>query len=619
MVAGLLAFSARAAEIWVAPNGDDANPGTRERPLASPARALRLARELRRTSTVPPAGGVHVILCGGTYRLPSALWLRPEDSGTADSPTVIEAAPGERPVLSGGVAVGPWRRATEPIPGLPAAAAGEVWIAGAPQFDGGTADCRQLWVGDRKAIRARTPDDGAMDRLLGWDRAAQVATLPAAAVAGLETPGGVEMVLEQQWEIAILRLRTVRVAGAAAQVTFQQPESRIEFEHPWPQPILPPAGGGAFYLVGSIGFLDRPGEWGQTAPEGRIVYWPRAGEDLARDPVTVPALCGVVRVEGSPDRPVRYVQFRGVQFSHAAWKRPASAGHVPLQEGMDLRAAYKLKPPGTPEKPSLENQAWVGRMPAGVTIRNADHVVFARCRFEHLAASALDLATGVHDSAIEGCVFDDVGGNGVQLGSFQTGAVETHVPYDPSDAREVCARVRIADNLVTDCGTEDWGCVGIGIGYAREIDVEHNEVCDLPYTGISVGWGWTRARTCLRDNRIHANAVHDVARRLCDTAGIYLLSAQPGTVVSDNRIDRIAMSRYVDRPNHWFYLYTDEGSSFITLRDNWCPAERFLKNANGPGNVWERNGPMVPAAIRDAAGLEPAFRDLVAARPAGGA
>jgi hypothetical protein len=61
----------------------------------------------------------------------------------------------------------------------------------------------------------------------------------------------------------------------------------------------------------------------------------------------------------------------------------------------------------------------------------------------------------------------------------------------------------------------------------------------------------------------------------------------------------------------WFYLYLDEGSSFTTVRDNWCPAERFLTNANGPGNTWENNGPKVPATIRNAAGLGPAFRDLL--------
>jgi hypothetical protein len=45
-------------------------------------------------------------------------------------------------------------------------------------------------------------------------------------------------------------------------------------------------------------------------------------------------------------------------------------------------------------------------------------------------------------------------------------------------------------------------------------------------------------------------------------------------------------------------LYCDEGSSYITVKDNWCPAEKFLKNANGPGDVWENNGPQVAVKLK---------------------
>ena len=115
----------------------------------------------------------------------------------------------------------------------------------------------------------------------------------------------------------------------------------------------------------------------------------------------------------------------------------------------------------------------------------------------------------------------------------------------------------------------------------------------------------------MANNRIVANHVHHVATRMCDTAGIYTLSVQPGTVVSENSVHAIQMSPYVFNPEHWFYLYLDEGSSFITVRDNWCPEEKFLKNANGPGNIWENNGPNVSKKVNDAAGLEPAFGDLL--------
>jgi GH141 insertion domain len=624
LLIGAAALPARAADFWVAPNGNDGNPGTRSRPFATPARALRAARDLRRHSATPPAGGVHIVLRGGVYWLAGTWWIRPADSGTPSSPTVVEAAPGEHPVVSGGIELGSWRWPANLPAGLPAAAEGHVWEARVPRVDGSELAVRQLWVDGHRAARARSPNAGTMAHLLAWNRSRQVAEIsanlvrgltgrPRRADRGLDPGGGAEMVVAQQWEIAILRVRSVQIAGDRARVTFEQPESGLEFAHPWPQPILPPQGAGAFYLTGSVAFLDQPGEWCQAPAPDRIFYWPRPGERPARESAVAPVLSAVLCVQGTLDRPVHDVHFRGITFAHGAWLRPARRGHVPLQEGMYLRSAYRLSPAGVPGRPKLDNQAWVGRMPAAVRVTAAERVGFERCRFEHLAASGLDLGRGVHDAVVEGCVFCDIGGNGIQVGSFRAGPVETHVPYDPADSRVVCGPVRIDNNLVTDCGVEDWGCVGIGVGYARHVDIVHNEVRDLPYTGISLGWGWTPAQNCLRDNRVFANRIERVATRLCDTAGIYTLSAQPGTVIADNVVGPITMSRYVDRPDHWFYLYADEGSSHLTIRDNWCPVERFLKNANGPGNVWTDNGPMVSARIRAAAGLEAHYRDLLAA------
>lgn len=609
----LVARPLRAVEFWVSPEGDDRNAGTQASPVASVSLAQRKAREARRIAGAnAPEGGTKIVLRGGVYRLTEPLLFRPDDSGREGSPATIETAPGERPILSGGVAVMNWRKPSDEIPGLPAVAKGKVWIADAPSVGGHPLVCRQLWLGDRKAVRARTPNGDTMERLIAWDRQKQEAGIPSALVAAVSNPSGVEMVIEQQWEIAILRVKALRTAGAETRVSFFAPESRIEFEHPWPQPILPPKGGGAFFLTGAVEFLDEPGEWCQEAPGGRLIYWPRPDEDLARQTAVVPILETLVKVAGTLDQPVTRLEFRGIGFEHAAWLRPGDAGHVPLQAGMHLLDAYKLSPPGTPNKKGLENQAWIGRLPASVVVAGADHVTFDRCRFEHLAAAGLDFSSGTHDDLIEGNVFREIGGNGIQLGKFSDEGIETHLPYSPSDEREICTRERIANNLVTDCANEDWGAVGILVGYGREIAIEHNEVSHVSYTGISVGWGWTKAKNAMRDNRVHANFIHHIATRLCDTAGVYTLSAQPGTVVSENCVDAITMSPYVDRPEHWFYLYTDEGSSFITVRDNWCPAEKFLKNANGPGSVWERNGPMVPAAIKLAAGLEPAFRDLIA-------
>jgi GH141 insertion domain len=616
---------ATAAEFWVSPEGSDNNPGTQAQPFASAATALRQARELRRLGKLATNEPVHIILRGAVYLLTSPLLVRAEDSGTETSPTIIEAAPGARPVLSGGVPITGWNKINVEIPGLPKAAQGHVWMADTPTLGGRRLEFRQLWVNGRKAIRAREPNGDALDRLIAWDKTNQEAWISAGSAGILASqlqggklagkmpalPGQIEIIIDQVWEIAVLRVQSLRLDGDRVCLTFQQPESKLEFEHPWPPVMVTPHYQAPFFLANAIEFLDQPGEWFEDTSRRKVYYWPRPDEDLSRANVVVPALKTLVHVTGSLDRPVANVHFKGVTFEYATWLRPSEAGDVPLQAGMYFLDAYRLKPKGTAYHPGLDNQAWVGRPPGGVSVKDANHIVFERCRFEHMAAAGLDFQSGTHDDLIQGCVFQDLGGNGIQMGTFSDPGVEAHVPYHPQDERVLCTRETIADNLVTGCGTEDWGSVGICVGYGREIAIEHNEVSNLPYTGISVGWGWNQAPNCMRDNRIIANHIHHVATRLGDTGGIYTLSAQPGTVISDNCLSDIQLSQYVPDPDHWYYLYLDEGSSFITVRDNWCPAEKFLKNANGPGNHWENNGPMVSQKIKDAAGLEPAFRDLL--------
>ena len=600
-----------AREIWVAPGGDDANPGTTAAPLATPAAAQRDARQLRRLHQVAANEPIHIILRGGIYSLSEPLFFRPEDPGTESSPTLIEAATNELPVLSGGVRVAGWTQAPDDLSGLPESARGHVWMADAPKVGGRQLEFRQLWVNDRKAIRAREPNGDTLNRLVAWDKTNQVAWIPTAALGAVRQPRQLEMIIDQVWEIAMLRVKSIQVDGDRAAVKFFQPESKIEFEHPWPPVTVSTNYQAPFFLANAIEFLDSPGEWFEDCAAGKVYYWPRPNEDMTRAQVVAPALETLVRVEGTLDRPVKNLSFRAIDFEYATWLRPSQAGHVPLQAGMFMLDACRLKPKGTFEQPKLDNQEWLGRPPGGVSVIHANHISFERCRFEHMASAGLDFQSGTHDDLIEGCIFRDLGGNGIQIGKFADPGLETHRAYHPADEREICTRETIANNLATDCGTEDWGCVGIAAGYVRQTAIQHNEVSHLPYTGISLGWGWTKATNCMSDNVIFANHIHHVAERLNDTAGIYTLSAQPGTVVSENSVHDIVMSPYVPDPNHWFYLYLDEGSSFITVRDNWCPAEKFMKNANGPGNVWENNGPAVSEKIKNDAGLETSFRDLL--------
>jgi GH141 insertion domain len=607
-----LTGSVFAAEIWVSPKGSDKNTGTQQQPLATVAMALRKARELRRLNDGSIKGEIRIVVEKGLYQLSEPLFIRPEDSGTADSPTIIEGAGQGETILSGGIHINGWKKLEGNIPGLPLNVAGKVWVANAPLIGDEVVNFRQLWVDNTKATPARETDAPLMSRILSWDHQTQTCWIPKPAAFDTLHIKGMEMFIHQWWAIAILRVKSAKVAGDSVRLSFYQPESRIQSEHPWPAPwISKKTGNSAFYLGRSVQFLNQPGEWYLDMEHRKIYYIPRPGEDLSTATATVPVLENIVKIEGTIDHPVSYFSFKNIGFQHSSWLRPSKAGLVPHQDGMYMLDAYKLKIPGMPDKKGLENQAWVDRPAAAVEVAYAAYTTFEGCRFEHLASTGLDYQRGTHDDEIKANLFKDIGGTAILAGVYSDEAQEVHLPYNPTDKREICTNERIENNLITNATNEDWGCVGIGAGYVKGITIAHNEVCDVNYTGISMGWGWTKSINAMSDNHITANKIHHYALNMYDVAGIYTLSAQPGSVISNNYVDSIYKAPYAHDPQHWFYLYTDEGSSYITIKNNWCPAEKFLKNANGPGNVWENNGPQVANEIKEAAGVEPAYQYLL--------
>lgn len=598
-----------ADEIWISPKGSDFNDGTRQFPKATLTSALRQAREWRRTEDNRIQGGITIYMEGGTYAFYEPVFIRPEDSGTKESPTIIRSVGDEKVILSGGISINGWKKQ------------GKVWVADVPAFNGRPLDFRQLWVNGKKAVRARDVEDfEKMNRICSVDEKNEILYVPAVSICRLIDNKGnlkakyAEMVLHQMWCVANLRIRSVEVQGDSAAIRFHQPESRIQFEHPWPRPMVTTNGhNSAFYLTNARELQDVPGEWYHDIDARKVYYYPREGEKMQEAEVIVPAVETLVRVEGTLDRPVCHIRFEKITFSYTTWMRPSEKGHVPLQAGMYLTDGYRIDPKMQRNylNHPLDNQGWLGRPAAAVRVVAARQIDFERCRFEHLGSTGLDYEEAVQGGVVRGCLFRDIAGNGLLVGSFSPAAHETHLPYDPADRREVCTQQQINNCYFTEIGNEDWGCLAIAAGYVGDVNIEHNEISEVPYSGISLGWGWTQTVNCMRNNRVHANLIHHYAKHMYDVAGIYTLGSQPKSYVTENCVHSIYKPGYVHDPNHWFYLYTDEGSSFITVRDNWTEGEKYLQNANGPGNVWENNGPKVDNDVRERAGLEAGYKDLL--------
>ena len=564
-----LCLGLHAADIYITPD-------------SSLTGAVRQAREMRRLGQ---AAQVTIHLAAGNYHLYEPLRLRPEDSGLT-----LE---GNGAVISGGMTITGWKKQ------------GKFLVAQVPDFNGRPVDFRQLWVNGQKATRARDVSDfEQMARIRTYDKKNHVLWVPRKAVEKVLKAPYAEMVLHEMWCTSNLRIKSITPQGDSAAVRFHQPEGKLQFEHPWPSPMTPDTGHPSpFYLTNAKELLDEPGEWYHDLRTHTLYYMSRQGETVGE--AVVPVVETLVEFIGSAEHPVRNITMKGITFSHTTWMRPSEKGHVPLQAGMFLTEAYKLRPQiDRPNNHKLDNQGWLGRADAAVELRYTENCNFDGCRFEHLGGSGLDYVACCKGGTTANCTFTDIAMNGYVCGSFSPEGLETHLPYQPTDFREVCTGQQVSNCEFSNVTNEDWGCVAICAGYVAGINIEHNTIHDVSYTGISLGWGWNRDLVCMKDNKVHANLIYDYARHMYDCAGIYTLGNQPGTVISENVVRDIARPSYVHDPNHWFYLYTDEGSSNITLRDNWTPEEKFLKNANGPGNRWENNGPQVNENIRRHAGKQ---------------
>ena len=463
--------------------------------------ALRQAREWRRTNDPRCKGGITITLKAGRYFMQEPLFLRPEDSGTKESPLIIRGSDKHKSVICGD----PRQKHT------------------------------QIWPLKEQddSLPNNIHDDGlpkkGMERMLDFNTNDRTITIPTPPQNVLQAKN-LEMVVHQRWAIAILRVKDMKVEGDKTVVSFMEPESRLEFEHPWPQPVI----GGE---KGNSSFLLRTTE--------------------QRDGIEQ-----LVIVDGA-----NYIRFEGITFKHTCWNRPLHKGHVTLQGGFPLVDAYKLKEnPGLPWDKDLENQAWIERPVSAVTVCNAHHVDFYSVVFENLAATALDFVDNVSDCVVQKCTFGNIGGTAIMGGSFAESPREVHRPY--TDLAKRCQRLTIKDNFVVDAANEDWGAVGIALGYVRHCTISGNYVSYLSYSGICVGWGWTPLNTGMEQNRITGNSVRNYARQLYDAGGIYTLSNQPGSVISGNKVSRPYPVPYATN-DRGFCIYLDARTDGFTIENNY--------------------------------------------------
>ncbi|MCK5800456.1 MAG: right-handed parallel beta-helix repeat-containing protein [Deltaproteobacteria bacterium] len=509
--------AATKADVYVDPLlGTDQGDGSRARPYRTLPRARDAVRLLRK-ATPGRQTPLIVALRGGTYWLDKTLEILPEDSGTAASPTVYRAFVGETPRVSGGRQLTGWK----------VDAQGR-WHLTVPEVVSAKWVFTQLWVDGKRRWRPRLPKKGhyfihrkvvplgttgGKDNRFGF-RGAEIRH-------DWHRLGDVEVLAWHQWTISRLRIASVdpakRVVGFTG--TTHCTAAFCQLRPGWR------------YLVENVReALTEPGEWYLDAATGELTYLPMPGEKVAHVEIIAPRvehLLSVGDASATPASTASHVTFEGISFAHTHWATP-KVGYSSPQSEATLTAA--------------------------ITITNAHDIVLRGCTIAHTGAWAVHLGMGSDHDKVTSSTLTDLGAGGIRIGH------RDHL----SDETKVAQYHTISDDLITTGGRMHPAGVGVLITHGAHNTVEHNDIADFYYSGISVGWRWDYSPSNAHHNLIGYNHVHHIGQGvLSDMGGIYTLGISPGTRIHHNIFHDISRNRY----GGWG-IYFDQASSDIVADFN---------------------------------------------------
>jgi len=517
------------ADFYIAPNGNDLNPGTIEQPFATFERAQIAVQETLKSAKHKD---IIVLVRGGVYNLEKPLIFKPEDSGTENISVIYSAYPDEKPILSGGRQLTGWLKQKN-----------NLWTTNLPEVKSGQWWFRQLFVDGQRLARGRYPNKGLLTIKSVSDDVKKITFEERISLKNPDSQTS-EVVVIQNWSIS----RALILSSDENSINTKTAPGWVG--HQW----TTAQSGKQAFLEHALEFVDQPGEWYLERNSGTLYYQAEIDENPNDREFIAPVLEQLLRVEGTLKNPVRNLCFRGLEFGYASWQLP-EIGYSGIQACF-YGTKYEKEP--------------TFAVPLAIQLTYSAQCGFESCKIAHVDASGLGLGAGCKNNKIVGCEFYDIGANGIMVGWR---AKEERPPHrwfrdDWENPQDAPVENEISNCLVHKCGAQNWGAVGIFDAFSKRTRIAHNLVTDLPYSGISIGFRWDTDPTSQIGCVVEFNHIHNVMKNLADGGGIYTLGFQPGTILRGNLIHNVHRSSFAHGGAHNNGVFLDQGSKGFLLEDN---------------------------------------------------
>jgi hypothetical protein len=474
-------------QFYIALNGNDTNNGSYIHPFATLEAAQKAVRKIRLTK---PTIGIEVIIRGGEYFIPETIEFLPEDSGTPSNPVIWKAADGEKVILSGGrLLQGNWNMGKD-----------SVWYLKIPNTKGWKRDVfkaeayqkrptgpwnfRQLFVSEKRAIRARFPNSSEQNPFLYVDTTIRstIRILPKLVSKSWGNEDDAQINIVPRWRFFNQWNDLIGVDNINGSLELGPREQHFEIDR-----------GSWFWVEGIKSELDSEGEWYLDHSEGVLYYKPFNNENPNSQSIIAPFLNRIFYLKGDVNNNtyVKHIQFEGFEFRHTTY----SLGQIEARVHTD----------------------------GVIVMENAQFCSVSKCKFDNIGGYALWMHLDSRNNIFDSNHVNNSGAGGVLMTGSRLSYMDDTKIYTKGDkaAKYFPILNQITRNLVENCGKIRYYGGGVHIDsrpatMAMEPGnyIAHNHFRNLSRNGIFI----------FRNqggNVVEYNEIHDCMQTTIDGAAIH--------------------------------------------------------------------------------------------------
>ena len=453
-------------KIYVALDGADSNRGTLERPFKSLEKAKTYAYEILKQTQED----IEINVRKGSYYLASPLVFTHQEKIREDQRLILKAYEQEEVTLSGGQKfICDWKKYKD-----------HIWMAQLPKGEGIAYNFDQLFINGKRQTKARYPKKGllslASEEKTPWPHESikyNPETFPKKQWDGVKN--AILHIFPMnywgnlQWEVKSIDSETSTIylgkGGYQINDVMQGIDATGIDER------------SKFFVENLFEALEEPGEWYLDKENALLYVIPEEDIQLQKALIEASGLKQVVEIRGSQEKPVDYITLSGFRIAHTQTTfleeyEATSLGDFTIHRG------------------------------GAVFLEGTHNCTIEGCYFDQVGGNALFVNNHNRHIDIKNNIIQEVGDSGICIVGNKYMTIGSNKCY-PS-------HIIVSDNIIHDIGVFGKQTAGVFISVSEKNVISHNHIYNLP-----------RAAICINDGTwgghiIEFNDIHDTVKETGD-------------------------------------------------------------------------------------------------------